>query len=171
MACDDVDVKVAVDRDVGGKVTVDDRDVEVVVDVDGKLTVNDKDVGGKMTVDNEDVEVAVDVAGTGAMDDEDVEVAVDTESAEEVPDVSGKLTVDNEVDVEVDVDDEVEDDKAVVKEQFMHVHVVIKCRHKFDTLDWKWAYRRFSQVFVDTLYMTYKPSTFQLFNVKVCILI
>lgn len=62
MARDDVDVKVAVDRDVGGKVTVDDRDVEVVVDVDGKLTVNDKDVGGKMTVDNEDVEVAVDVA-------------------------------------------------------------------------------------------------------------
>lgn len=49
MARDDVDVKVAVDRDVGGKVTVDDRDVEVVVDVDGKLTVNDKDVGGKMT--------------------------------------------------------------------------------------------------------------------------
>lgn len=188
MARDDVDVKVAVDRDVGGKVTVDDRDaevavdvggkvtvdredVEVAVDVDGKLTVNDKDVGGKMTVDNEDVEVAVDVAGTGAMDDEDVEVAVDNESAEEVPDVSGKLSVDNEVDVEVDVDDEVEDDKAVVKEQFMHLHVVIKCRHKFDTLVWKWAYRRFSQVFVDTLYMTYKPSTFQLFNVKVCILI
>ena len=35
------DVEVAVD--VGGKVTVDREDVEVAVDVDGKLTVDDKD--------------------------------------------------------------------------------------------------------------------------------
>ena len=107
---------------------MDDKDIKVAVDVSSEMTV-DADVEAAA-----DVEVAVDVGGTGTADDE---------GAEEAPDVGGKLTVDNQ-DVEVDVDDEMEDDKAVVKEQFMHVHVVIKCRYKFDTLDWKWAYRRFS---------------------------
>lgn len=65
--------------------------------------------------------MAVDVGGTGAADDEGVE---------EAPDVGGKLNV----------DDEVEHDKAVVRGKFLHVHVVIKCLHKFVTLDWKWAY-------------------------------
>ena len=102
--------------------TVDNKDIKVAVDVSGEMTVD------------ADVEAAVNVGGTGTADDE---------GAEEAPDVGGKLTVDNQ-DVEVDVDDEMEDDKAVVKEQFMHVHVVIKCRYKCDTLDWKWAYRRFS---------------------------
>ena len=102
--------------------TVDNKDIKVAVDVSGEMTVD------------ADVEAAANVGGTGTADDE---------GAEEAPDVVGKLTVDNQ-DVEVDVDDEMEDDKAVVKEQFMHVHVVIKCRYKCDTLDWKWAYRRFS---------------------------
>ena len=95
--------------------TVDNKDIKVAVDVSGEMTVD------------ADVEAAVNVGGTGSADDE---------GAEEAPDVGGKLTVNNQ-DVEVDVDDEMEDDKAVVKEQFMHVHVVIKCRYKFDTLDWK----------------------------------
>ena len=94
---------------------MDNKDIKVAVDVSGEMTVD------------ADVEAAVNVGGTGSADDE---------GAEEAPDVGGKLTVNNQ-DVEVDVDDEMEDDKAVVKEQFMHVHVVIKCRYKFDTLDWK----------------------------------
>ena len=49
------------DRDAGGKVTVNYEVFEVVVDVGGKLTVDDADV--KLTVDDEDVEVAVDVGG------------------------------------------------------------------------------------------------------------
>ena len=107
---------------------MDNKDIKVAVDVSGEMTM-DADVEAAA-----DVEVAVNVGGTGTADDE---------GAEEAPDVGGKLTVDNQ-DVEVDVDDEMEDDKAVVKEQFMHVHVVIKCRYKCDTLYWKWAYRRFS---------------------------
>ena len=108
--------------------TVDNKDIKVAVDVSGEMTVDaDVEVAA-------DVEAAVNVGGTGTADDE---------GAEEAPDVGGKLTVDNQ-DVEVDVDDEMEDDKAVVKEQFMHVHVVIKCRYKCDILDWKWACRRFS---------------------------
>ena len=42
--------------DVGGKLIVDDEDVEVAADVSGKLS-----------VDNEDVEVAVDVGGKVTM--------------------------------------------------------------------------------------------------------
>ena len=59
--------------DVGGKLIVDDEDVEVAADVSGKLS-----------VDNEDVEVAVHVDGKVTVDDEDVEVAVD---------VGGKVTM------------------------------------------------------------------------------
>ena len=76
--------------DVGGKLIVDDEDVQVAPDVSGKLS-----------VDNEDVEVAVHVDGKVTVDGGDVEVAVD---------VGGKVTMGKRMEYCI----------AVGIEQFMH---------------------------------------------------
>ena len=53
--------------DVGGKLIVDDEDVEVAADVSGKLSVDNEDVEVAVHVDGGDVEVAVDVGGKVTM--------------------------------------------------------------------------------------------------------